>query len=192
MKRRNMVLGVLAAAVFVPASILAFVKPLRAAAPQFVPGVHCVDSGICIDDMSRLEQARTLYSAAVDATSRKVGPFHKPPSVVFCATNACREDFGLGNRAAAAVADWGVAIAPRGWKPYFVVHELIHFRQAEELGNIALLRKPKWLIEGMAYSLSDDPRRPLTQPFEDWRSRFEAWNAARGDAGLWQAADRVE
>ncbi|MBC8932715.1 hypothetical protein IAI15_40655, partial [Escherichia coli] len=65
-------------------------------------------------------------------------------------------------------------------------------RQAEVLGNLAVATKPRWLIEGMAYSLSDDPRHPLAEPFESWRTRFDTWHAARGGQQLWEAARAVE
>ena len=41
-------------------------------------------------------------------------------------------------------------------------------------------------------SLSDDPRHPLTEPFESWRTRFAAWHAALGREPLWEAAKAVE
>lgn len=79
----------------------------------------------------------------------------------------------------------------RWWTSFYVAHELIHYRQAESLGNLAVATKPEWLIEGMAYALSGDPRHPLGEPFEQWRSRFEAWHAGLGARGLWEAAREV-
>ena len=35
-------------------------------------------------------------------------------------------------------------MAQRGWKEFYVTHELIHYRQAEEIGNITVLLKPSW------------------------------------------------
>jgi hypothetical protein len=69
-----------------------------------------------------------------------------------------------------------------------VRHELIHYAQAERLGTLRLLFKPQWFVEGMAYALSQDPREPLTEPFESQRKRFRAWYAGVGKQGLWQAA----
>jgi hypothetical protein len=64
--------------------------------------------------------------------------------------------------------------------------------QAESLGNLAVATQPKWLIEGMAYSLSGDSRHPLSEPFEQWRSRFQAWQAALGREDIWTAARSVK
>ncbi|BAQ75610.1 putative transmembrane protein [Pseudomonas sp. Os17] len=52
-------------------------------------------------------------------------------------------------------------------------------------------RQASGLIEGMAYSLSGDPRHPLGPAFEQWRSRFEAWQAGLGAQDLWKAARSV-
>jgi hypothetical protein len=43
----------------------------------------------------------------------------------------------------------------------------------------------------MAYSLSQDPRNPLPEPLEGYRSRFEAWLERVGPAGLWEEAERL-
>lgn len=171
-----------------PISALAFIKPLRMITPQIVRSVHCYPDGICIDNQEKLVEAQTLYSSALAKAAKKVGPFRSPPRITFCSTTQCRDDFGLGARAAATIGDFGIAVAPRGWKEFYVTHELIHYRQAEEIGNITVLLKPSWLIEGMAYSLSEDPRI-LTEPFESWRTRFEGWSTFRGVADFWQAAE---
>jgi hypothetical protein len=55
---------------------------------------------------------------------------------------------------AMSVSSLGIVISPRGWDGHFVRHEMIHHRQAEELGLLSGILKPEWLIEGMAYSLA--------------------------------------
>lgn len=172
----------------IPIAAFAFVKPLRVISPGWMPGVECPDSTLCIDDVSRLADAKALYDAGTRQAALAVGPFRGQPRAIFCSTQACAEQFGIGQRAAEAVGNLGVVVAPRGWKPFYLAHELIHYRQAETLGNLAVATKPRWLIEGMAYSLSGDPRHPLTAPFEQWRTQFEAWNASRGSRDLWDAA----
>jgi hypothetical protein len=107
------------------------------------------------------------------------------PWVVFCAQAACAEQFGLGTRSAVTVGTVGTVIGPKAWQPYYVRHELIHQLQAEQLGSVLLLLKPTWLIEGMAYALSDDPRPQLVEPWQAHRARFLAWYA---HAALWDRA----
>ncbi|KVL22734.1 hypothetical protein [Burkholderia sp. MSMB1826] len=192
MKRAPIAFALTGLLVALPIAAYALVKPLRVVAPALVPGVSCPSADICTDDVATLGAAQQLYRDGAARAAAAVGAFRAAPRIVFCATRACADAFGLGTRAALTLGDFGIVIAPRGWQTYFLAHELIHHRQAEVLGNLAVLTKPRWLIEGMAYSLSDDPRHPLAQPFESWRTQFTAWNAARGTQPLWDAARAIE
>ncbi|MCA8273697.1 hypothetical protein LGN17_14450 [Burkholderia sp. AU30280] len=192
MKRSHVAFALTGLLVALPIAAYALVKPLRVVAPALVPGVSCPSADICTDDAARLGDARQLYRDGYARAAAAVGPFQEAPRVVFCSTRACADAFGLGQRAALTLGNFGVIVAPRGWQTYFLAHELIHHRQAEVLGNLAVATKPRWLIEGMAYSLSDDPRHPLAEPFESWRARFDAWHAALGGQPLWEAARAVE
>ncbi|KWC86341.1 hypothetical protein PPH94_018640 [Burkholderia cepacia] len=192
MKRSHVVYALTGLLVALPIAAYALVKPLRVVAPALVPGVSCPSADICTDDAARLGDARQLYRDGYARAAAAVGAFREAPRVVFCSTRACADAFGLGQRAALTLGNFGVVVAPRGWQTYFLAHELIHHRQAEVLGNLAVVTKPRWLIEGMAYSLSDDPRHPLAEPFEAWRTRFGEWHAALGGQPLWEAARAVE
>jgi len=163
------------------------VKPVRVVAPGLT-GIYCPNTSVCVDDASRLVQAAGLYAEGVAFVPDLLGPFKGKPRVIFCASQACAETFGLGARAAVTVGTWGTVIGPRAWEAYFVRHELIHYAQAERIGTLRLLFKPQWFVEGMAYSLSQDPREPLTEPYESQRRRFRAWYATVGNQALWQAA----
>ncbi|MBR8251418.1 hypothetical protein [Burkholderia cenocepacia] len=192
MKRSHVAFALTGLLVALPIAACALVKPLRVVVPALVPGVSCPRADICTDDAAKLGAAQQLYRDGAARAAAAVGGFRAAPRIVFCATRACADAFGLGTRAALTLGDFGIVIAPRGWQTYFLAHELIHHRQAEVLGNLAVVTKPRWLIEGMAYSLSDDPRHPLAQPFEAWRTQFAAWNAARGAQPLWDAARAIE
>ncbi|WP_321957741.1 hypothetical protein [Burkholderia cenocepacia] len=191
MKRAHVAFALTGLLVALPIAAYALVKPLRVVAPALIPGVSCPSADICTDDAAKLGAAQQLYRDGSARAAAAVGPFRAAPRVVFCSTRTCADAFGLGARAGLTLGDFGVVIAPRGWQTYFLAHELIHHRQAEVLGNLAVVTKPRWLIEGMAYALSDDPRHPLAQPFESWRTQFAAWKAARGAQPLWDAARAV-
>jgi hypothetical protein len=163
------------------------VKPVRVVEPRLA-GVSCVSASVCIDDLSRLEEAAGLYAEGMAFVPDLLGSFKGKPRVIFCATQACADAFGLDARAAVTVGTMGTVIGPRAWASFFVRHELIHYAQAERIGTLRLLFKPQWFVEGMAYALSQDPRMPLTEPFESQRRRFTAWYANVGKQGLWQAA----
>ncbi|MBY4869813.1 hypothetical protein DIE14_07130 [Burkholderia sp. Bp9017] len=192
MKRSHVAFALTGLLVALPIAACALVKPLRVVVPALLPGVSCPRADICIDDLAKLDEAQQLYRDGYARAAAAVGPFREAPRVVFCSTRACADAFGLGERAALTLGDFGVAVAPRGWQTYFLAHELIHHRQAEVLGNLAVATKPRWLIEGMAYSLSEDPRHPLKEPFESWRTQFETWHAALGRQPLWDAAGAIQ
>ena len=78
-----------------------------------------------------------------------------------------------------------IVVSPRGWEPYFVRHELIHRLQGEKLGILGMYRRPEWFVEGMAYTLSQDPRPQLAEPYQGDRARFQAWYSAVGKEGMW-------
>ena len=50
---------------------------------------------------------------------------------------------------------------------------------------------PVWFREGMAYSLSRDPRDPLPQPLQGYRARFDEWFKHVGPAELWAQARQL-
>jgi hypothetical protein len=73
--------------------------------------------------------------------------------------------------------------------PHFVRHEMIHHLQKERLGLLkSWLVTPQWFTEGMAYALSNDPRPTLAEPWQGYRSRFEAWYRLIGKERLWDEA----
>jgi len=167
-----------------------FYKPVRLLAPALA-GVSCLTEVICTDAPQRRDEARQLYAEAFALVARQLGPLTSRPRAVFCASEACARSFGLGRSTAKTVGPLGTIFGPRAWKPHYVRHELIHQRQNERLGIYRALRSPAWFIEGMAYSLSEDPRRPLAEPFEQYRSLFEAWSRSVGKDALWQKTSEL-
>ncbi len=166
------------------------VKPVRLLLPCF-NGVRCAGQ-VCTDDPSRYAEAARLYAQALRDVASEVAPIARPPRAVFCATQACFESFGFGRSAAETVGTFGIVVAPRGWAPHYVRHELIHHLQNERLGNLrARLVTPRWFIEGMAYALSRDPRPQLSEPWESYRTRFEAWRRGVGPGRFWAEAAKL-
>ncbi|TFY96164.1 hypothetical protein [Ramlibacter humi] len=174
----------------VPALAWALVKPVRVIAPEWA-GVTCTTTTVCVDDTSKSAEAAALYAQAVQFVDAKVSRIPGHPRVTFCSSQACADHFGLGARSAVTVGTFGTVIGPRAWKPYYVRHELIHYLQAREFGVLRLLAKPSWFVEGMAYGLSEDPRVPLSQPFEGYRSDFLAWYRSVGKDRLWAEGSRL-
>jgi hypothetical protein len=171
---------VLAVAASLPAITWATFKPIRVLAPQWV-GLTCTGQNVCVDDVAKLPDALALREEALSFVATRVDRIGNVPRFVFCSQQACARSFGFSPyQGAYHVGTSGVVIGPLGWRPFFVRHELIHHVQMENIGSMhALLFTPTWFIEGMAYSLSEDPRRPLPEPLEGWRNQFEAWYPAQ-------------
>lgn len=170
----------------VPLTVLALVTPSRVL--ETFKDVSCVGSVICTDDMSRYNDALELYNGALRFLSVSLTPLQKKPLIVFCATEACYHSFGFSGSKGQSVGSFCIVISPRGWNPYIVRHEMIHQLQHQELGLLKLYREPTWFIEGMAYSLSEDPRPELPPPYQQFRNQFQAWHALKGHNDLWSDA----
>jgi hypothetical protein len=191
MRTRNIVIAAIVVHL-VPVAAWAAFKPVRVLAPELL-GLHCSAQNVCVDELSRLAEATALKNEAVAFVNQNVGIIQKVPRTVFCSTSQCSKAYGFTGQGAYNVATYGLVISPRGWHSYFVRHELIHHLQNERLGSLnAWFFKPNWLLEGMAYSLSEDPRHPLPEPLEGWRDRFEKWLPTVGKAGLWQAVEALK
>ena len=176
--------------VVVPVAAWIFVKPIRVVFPK-TQGVTCVNALVCVEDPEMAGTATALYDEAFDFVSTTVVPLRRKPRLIFCSTNACADNFGLGARAALTFGKFGTVIGPRAWHDFLVRHEMIHYAQCEQLGVLKVLRLPSWFVEGMAYSMSEDPRAPLDQPFEEYRSAFVSWYASIDKQLVWQAAKRL-
>ncbi len=159
--------------VIVPVTTFVFYKPLHILMPEAF-GMRC-DQKVCLDDLDKRETAVTLFNITKENLGTRHGLIISNPKIIFCTTQKCQSAFGLGNRAGFTFGALGIVISPRGWKEYYVAHELIHYWQADNFGSFALLNGEPWLVEGMAYALSNDPREKLDEPFQTYRQRFSKW-----------------
>lgn len=168
--------------VLLPATAFGLYKPLRILLPETF-GVIC-DQNVCVDNSAQRETVIALFNAARETLRTRHGLIIGSPKIIFCSTEKCQSTFGLGKKAGFTFGAFGIVIAPRGWKEYYVAHELIHYWQAENFGSLVLLNGEPWLIEGMAYALSNDPRKKLHEPFDTYRHRFSEWRRLNEDIPL--------
>jgi hypothetical protein len=180
LKKFALLFGLLALAVIVGA--IALYKPVRIFAPQFF-GLTCVSEKLCIDDVGRLEEATELLEDARRFVSDELGSLKAEPKVLFCGTRQCFANFA--DPAVAAQYYWGARTLLIGDRatPYIIRHELIHHWQNENFGGPnEALRLPMWFLEGMAYSLSNDPREVIPNAEANGqRTRFLEWQRTGGD-----------
>lgn len=189
MKKRLRV-GILILASLLPVVALAIPNPLRALVPTLY-GLTCDTDRMCVDDQRHLAAARDLALPALAAVTQKLGPFERQPRMIFCKSQECFDVFGHRRSTSATFGDKAILIGPRGWALHYVEHELIHIAQYQNLGLMRAWRAPKWLSEGMAYSLSGDPRRPLPEELEPWRAAFEHWYGGERGEALWARAREI-
>lgn len=184
--RRRLFLGLVGAVVLLALVAFALVPQTHLLAPELF-GLQCAGP-VCTDQPDRSDEAAGLYDDAVSDLTALLRPVAPPHRVVFCSTTTCYETFDTSQATASTVADIGIVIGPHGWEPFYVRHELIHHWQAQRLGLYTRYHAPRWLIEGMAYSLSDDPRPTLVEPNQTYRRRFRTWYATVDHQELWAAA----
>lgn len=174
---------------FVPIVTLAYFKPV-----QFIssmPGISCVSSTVCTNDLAHYREEKELYDDAFEFVNSTITPIEGKPIVVFCSTEMCFQSFGPSGATAKSIGTFCIVVGPRGWKPYYVRHEMIHYLQSEKLGATKLIFKPDWFVEGMAYKLSEDPRLQLVEPWQKYRSHFEAWYQTIDKKKIWDEAAKL-
>ena len=157
-------------------------KPVRVIAPQMF-GLTCFEGDICVADVTKEAEARALYDEALVFVESNIGDIEALPPGLFCSTVVCFSKFADPQVAAVNVGTFGILMNAHGWQPHIVRHELIHHWQNEQFGRRAVaLSLPRWYIEGMAYTLSEDPRDPLPRDdIQAWRQDFRDWVAAGND-----------
>ena len=179
-------------AVFIssPFAARALYEPTRVLAPEWA-GVTCVSEHLCLDDLGRKAEAAALYDEAHGFVTSRVGAIERKPRAIFCGSETCFRSFGFDRAAAHTVGTSGIVVGPRGWNDYYVRHEMIHHLQAERLGVIRQWLLPDWFTEGMAYSLSGDPRLPLSEPRKGCREKFERWYRSVSKERIWTEARKL-
>lgn len=148
--------------------------PVRIFAPYYA-GLNCPVENICIDDLTRMDEAQTLSKISIEFLAQKLGALSYNPRFIYCSTQVCFDSFSLSRGKADTYGSIVSVIGPKGWKPYIVSHELIHQWQSDKIGFFRRSDIPRWLAEGMAYELSEDPRAVLKEPWQSYRDEFKLW-----------------
>ena len=177
--------------IVIPITCWAGFKPIRVIAPEF-SGVKCLTQLICVEDETQLAKVKQLYSKAMKQLENDIDNIQNKPRVVFCSTEKCFNYFGLYKQKAATLATFGIVLSPRAWENEYLVHELIHHLQHERLGLTKVwFSTPDWFMEGMAYSLSKDPRSELAEPWQGYRNKFDTWYATINKSEKWLSAKKL-
>jgi hypothetical protein len=178
------------AVIALPVVSLAAFPPARRLFPSIV-GLDCDPRGVCAESPERLRNAELLYDDSKQFVQGRLGTLERAPRTIFCGSDWCASYFGLSGSKAQTTGPFGTVIGPHAWLPYLVRHELIHQVQNERMGMFRLRPGPEWFLEGMAFSLSDDPRTDLGPPWHEYRARFGTWYTTTTRANLWAEAAKL-
>lgn len=158
------------------------VKSVRILAPQMF-GLDCVAETVCIDDEDKLDEAMALLADAKSFISKEMGGVETDPTILFCNTEECFDRFS--DPSVSAQYFWGARTILLGgdWEPFILRHELIHHWQNDNFGGPReALRLPMWFLEGMAYTLSGDPRDVIPNAEANaQREQFARWQSEGND-----------
>ncbi len=165
-------------------------KPMRVSAPDW-NGVSCVSEEVCVEEFARREEAMSVYQAALQFVNVSVGAVRSNPRTTFCSSVACFRAFGFDSPVkSVTIGVSGIVVGPAGWDKHLLRHEIIHHLQSERLGVVGQWVSPNWFKEGMAYSLSEEPRT-LDEPLSGYREEFDNWYQRVGKESLWQEARKL-
>ena len=177
------------AVVFGAVALAVSVNSVRILAPQMF-GLECVSETICIDEVDRLDDAMALLADAMSFVREELGGVETEPTVLFCSTDGCFDRFS--DPVVSAQYFWGARTILLGgdWEPFILRHELIHHWQNDNFGGPReALRLPMWFLEGMAYTLSGDPRHVLPNAEANaQRERFFRW---QGEGNDWRTPPAI-
>lgn len=164
--------------VFGAVALVVSVKSVRILVPQ-VFGLKCVSETLCIDEVGRLDEVIALLADAKSFVNEELGGIQTDPTVLFCSTDECFDRFS--EPTVSAQYFWGARTILLGgdWEPFILRHELIHHWQNDNFGGPSeALRLPMWFLEGMAYTLSGDPRDVIPNPqAQAQREQFVRWQS---------------
>lgn len=138
-------------------------------------GMTKITKNVYIDDTSKSNKAIDMVRSAIDELSDKGFTYKKLPNVLFCFHQKTFSLLGFKKSAARSIGTYSIVLGPRADEVFYLKHELIHQWQAINLDFNYVHDYSQWVVEGMAYYFSDDPRHPLDEPWETDRKTFGTW-----------------
>ena len=140
----------------------------------FYPAIAAIACSSCYG-FERLEEnvyiergvelgTRASVKGTVDEARLRVKAFYgellSEPKVMICVTDTCYRAVGGGGSRGMAILDRALFLSSRGTTIVIASHELAHVELHHRLGLIDTLRRvvPQWFDEGLAVTISNDPR----------------------------------
>jgi hypothetical protein len=183
------------------ASLHFFYPAVAAAGCPPCYGFADVGNGIFVQRSMTAESRGTARATIEEARARVrafYGSLEAHPRVLLCETGDCYQPLGGGSRGI-TLLDQALILSPRGIDTVIATHELAHAELHQRIGLVATLSRsvPQWFDEGLAVSVSDDPRylapasqtdRCRSEPDGDLPTSRTAWIETAQNAELYAKA----
>lgn len=124
-------------------------------------GLVAIASNVYVEpNMENTQRAYLLQTVAhaQDAIGRAYGNVLSHPPIYACMTEACYTRMGGTTDTTAEALDDRLVLSPQALDWHFVAHEWAHIELFTRLTPTAWQRIPQWFNEGLAVSISREPR----------------------------------
>lgn len=206
---RKIVAGIGLALILAVTAICGVAAACPAAAAVVCPrcyGFATIDGGVYAEagtDPAKRAVIAGILNQARDRVGTFYGGLRSTPTILVCATQECYRRVGGGGSRGMAVLDRALFLSPRGTDAVIAAHELAHIELHYRVGLVKAARRvvPQWFDEGLAVTVSDDPRylaattvddRCLVAPDGSLPAQRSAWIETAASHDLYaKAACRV-
>lgn len=104
------------------------------------------------------DEILTIVSQAHDRVGRYYGAINCQPNLFFCSTEKSFQSFGGSRQTGATFWTAASLFSPRGQSSAIVAHEWSHAELHTRIGFWNWLGVPQWFDEGLAVTVSEEPR----------------------------------
>lgn len=160
----------------------------RALAPEFY-GLKQMDHNVFIDSTIEADKAIKIIDVSKQTLNQFFGELQSAPRIIICSKQDCAQRFGA-NRFGESPRGitYGfilVKIAPKGFNPMIITHELFHAELHKRMGLFGMVEPviPVWFNEGVATLISKDQRYKPTYSDEEieWIKNAQSYFGDWGD-----------
>jgi hypothetical protein len=124
-------------------------------------GLEPIATGVYVDKATpagQREQILAMVAQAREQLARYYGDVTTAPEFFFCSSEACFQSFGGTTQGGMTYGHYASLLSPRGRSMPIVAHEWSHAEFNSRLGFWAWLHTPQWFDDGLAVTVSEEPR----------------------------------
>ena len=124
-------------------------------------GMESIASGVYVDKAmtaGQREEILKIVSEAGQRVGRCYGNTTAKPKLLFCSSEAAFQSFGGTKEGGMTYFAYASLLSPRGQSAAIVAHEWSHAEFYSRVGFWAWRRTPQWFDDGLAVTVSEEPR----------------------------------